>query len=135
MLGRATIMKPRPFPDGEFLLDEFDIYTNELAVVICSPMLADYPIIYANDKFLEHSGYSRNEIVGKNCRFMQGPDSEKEAIAAFRECIAANKSANVRITNNRKDGTKFIDKVLMRPLTKYGDHERLFVALQRRIHQ
>jgi len=103
---------------------------NELAIVIANPNLPDCPIIFVNDKFLEHCGYSLNEIVGRNCRFMPGPNTEPEAVELFRHSIRTREPVNVVINNYRKDGTMFRNNVLMRPLE---GEQSLIVAVQRRI--
>ncbi|MGL4490838.1 MAG: PAS domain-containing protein [Rhizobiaceae bacterium] len=126
-------MKLEKFFDAEWSWSDFEEHSKELAVIIANPMLPDCPIIYASEKFLEHSGYSLNDIVGRNCRFMQGPDSEPAAIDEFRKAIAESKIVNIRITNYRKDGSKFVNQVMMRPLQRPGDRQQLIVAVQRRV--
>ncbi|MEM1365142.1 MAG: PAS domain-containing protein [Pseudomonadota bacterium] len=117
----------------EYTWDDVDALQNDLAVVIANPHMPDCPIVYVNDAFLAHSGYERDEIVGRNCRFMQGPDSEPEAVAQFRDAIASGSMADIRITNYRKDGAVFINQVLLRPLHQSGEEAPLVIAVQRRV--
>jgi PAS domain S-box-containing protein len=126
-------MKPKSSSDAEWPWSSFDGYSEELAVVICNPMLPDCPIIYVNDKFLEHSGYERADVIGKNCRFMQGQDSESVSVQQFREAIAGNKMVSLRITNYRKDGTKFANQIMLRPIARPGHAEQLLMAVQHSI--
>ncbi len=126
-------MKLEKFFEAEWSWSDFEQHSKELAVIIANPMLPDCPIIYASEKFLEHSGYDLHEIVGKNCRFMQGPESEPESIQQFRNAIGENKIVNIRITNYRKDGSKFVNQVMMRPLQRPGYRDQLIVAVQRRV--
>ncbi|MEO0498324.1 MAG: PAS domain-containing protein [Pseudomonadota bacterium] len=72
----------------EYTWDDVDALQNDLAVVIANPHMPDCPIVYVNDAFLAHSGYERDEIIGRNCRFMQGPDSEAASVAQFRHAIS-----------------------------------------------
>ncbi|MEO0637564.1 MAG: PAS domain-containing protein [Pseudomonadota bacterium] len=117
----------------EYTWDDVDALQADLAVVIANPHMPDCPIVYVNDAFLAHSGYDREEIIGRNCRFMQGPDSEPDAVARFREAIADRSMADIRITNYRKDGAVFINQVLLRPLRQDGDESPLVIAVQRRV--
>ena len=104
---------------------------NDIAIVICNPELPDCPIIYVNDKFLEHSGYSRHEILGKNCRFMQGTETEQDAIKEFRTLIANNKTGVIIITNYAKNGEKFKNQILLTSVKDRKGPNSLIVAVQK----
>lgn len=104
--------------------------TAGLAVVVCDEALPDCPIIYCSPEFELHSGYKREELLGRNCRMMQGPETEQAAKAAFSDAILNNKSALIEITNYRKDGSKFRNSVLLRPLPCPKGENRLFLAVQ-----
>jgi PAS domain S-box-containing protein len=99
-------------------------------VVITDPRLPDNPIIYANDAFLELTGYDHSEIIERNCRFLQGPGTDPAAIARLRECLATRSSFFGEILNYRKDGTPFWNALSIKPLfDAEGDIEH-FVASQ-----
>ncbi|MDS0223003.1 PAS domain-containing protein [Haloarcula sp. S1AR25-5A] len=101
-----------------------------IGIVITDPHLADNPIIYANDRFVELTGYQRDEIVGRNCRFLQGPDTRREPVAKMRRAIASEESVTVELRNYRKDGAVFWNRVTIAPLfDAQGDLDH-FVGFQ-----
>jgi len=71
------------------------------------PAQPDNPIIYVNDSFLRITGYDREEVIGKNCRFLQGPETAPEAIERIRSALREGQSCFVELLNYRKDGTPF----------------------------
>ncbi|ESQ14036.1 MAG TPA: PAS sensor domain-containing protein [Chromatiaceae bacterium] len=85
-------------------------------VTLSDPDLPDNPIIYANDVFVQMTGYSRDEIVGRNCRFLQGEDRDQPAIDEIRAALAEHRSVEVTLRNYRKDGSLFHNRLSIRPL-------------------
>nr|AML77663.1 putative LOV domain-containing protein [Pilularia globulifera] len=75
--------------------------------VLSDPNLPDMPIVYASDKFLCLTGYKRDEILGQNCRVLQGPDTDANAVQQIRNSISHNQSCTIQILNYRKDKTTF----------------------------
>ena len=76
------------------------------AIVITDPN-ADNPVIYANPAFMKTTGYQLDEVVGRNCRFLQGSDTDPQAIAKIRTAVAERKETKVQLLNYRKDGQPF----------------------------
>ena len=74
---------------------------------ICDPNQLDNPIIYCSDSFVKLTGYPRAEILGRNCRFLQGPNTDPQAVQAIRSAIEQGCDAEVQLLNYRKDGTGF----------------------------
>jgi len=89
-------------------------------VTLADPDLPDMPIVYANQAFVTMSGYSQEEVVGKNCRFLQGEDRDQEARKTLREAIDAFQPVEVTLRNYRKDGELFYNHLALTPLF---DHE------------
>lgn len=91
---------------------------DELAqsVVISDPSRPDTPIIFVSDEFEGQTGYPPEEALGRNCRFLQGPDTDPDAIKAIRKALATNTEITVDILNYRKDGSKFWNRLEIRPL-------------------
>ena len=89
---------------------------REKSVVIADPALPDTPIIFASDDFEEQTGYSPQEVLGRNCRFLQGPDTDPNAIEAIRHALAAETRITIDILNYRKDGAKFWNRLRIRPV-------------------
>lgn len=76
----------------------------------------DNALIAVNDAFCRLTGYTREEVIGRNCRFLGGNGAEAEARAALREAIADGRPALVELTNYRKDGSRFRNAVMIAPV-------------------
>ncbi len=85
-------------------------------VTLSDPDLPDNPVVYANQAFEEMSGYSQEEIVGRNCRFLQGADREQEALDTIRAALQKHESCVVTLRNYRKNGELFLNRLSIRPL-------------------
>lgn len=70
-------------------------------MIVTDPNQTDNPIVFSNDAFQKLTGYGRNELIGKNCRFLQGPDTDPESIATIREAIAAGDDVAIDLLNYR----------------------------------
>ncbi len=90
----------------------------------------DNPIVFANPAFTEITGYSEQEVLGGNCRFLQGPESDPATVAQLREAIARGRPINVEIRNYRKDGTPFWNALSISPIHDTGGHLTHFVGIQ-----
>ena len=88
-------------------------------IVVCDPNLPDCPVIYANPAFYRITGYSEEEVIGRNCRFLQGPGTNPRHIKALREAIENGEAINVEIVNHRKDGSRFVNELHLSPI--FGD--------------
>ena len=100
---------------------------REQSVVITNPALPDNPIIFISDEFEIQTGYSPQEALGRNCRFLQGPDTDLQAVQAIRRALESESEITVDILNYKKDGTRFWNRLRIRPL--YGDDgEVMFYA-------
>ena len=87
-----------------------------VGITITDPDQPDNPMVYVNDRFVEMTGYDREESIGINCRFLQGPDTEEESVERLREAIEAEEPTSVELLNYRKDGTKFWNRVSIAPI-------------------
>lgn len=76
----------------------------------------DMPLVYANDAFYTMTGYRSEEILGRNCRFLQGGETDPDAIATVHSAIAERRAANVTLLNYRKDGTSFWNHLSLSPV-------------------
>jgi len=83
---------------------------------VTDPSQADNPLIYVNDAFVNIFGYTTEEVVGKNCRFLQGDDREQEAVAAVKEAIANQKEIIVTLRNYTKSGELIYNEVTITPI-------------------
>lgn len=98
------------------------IDAGPIGVTITDPTQEDNPIIYANDMFCELSGYDRDEILGRNWRFMQDGLSQGETIEEIRKAIDAEKEVSTTVRNVKKDGTEFWNHITISPVkNKHGE--------------
>lgn len=90
----------------------------------------DLPLTYVNDAFLEITGYDREEVIGRNCRFLQGEDTEAEPVERVHDAIQAGEAVSVELRNYRKDGTEFWNQLEIAPV--YDDSGELtsFIGFQ-----
>ncbi len=92
------------------------IENSPIASVVSNPRLPDNPIVAVNDAFLQLTGYDRDFIVGRNCRFLAGKATEPWLTEEIRRGVRQQKSVLVEILNYKKDGTSFQNAVLVAPL-------------------
>jgi PAS domain S-box-containing protein len=85
-------------------------------VTLADPDLEDAPIVYANKAFEQLTGYSNEETVGFNCRFLQGEDRDQEARFQIREAMEKKEAVEVTLRNYKKDGTLFYNRFKIIPL-------------------
>ena len=92
------------------------IAASPIAAVVSDPRLQDNPIVDCNQAFNDLTGYRRDEIIGRNCRFLAGPETEAELTSLLRRGIAARRPVMVEILNYKKDGTPFRNAVMVAPI-------------------
>ncbi|BBL80775.1 hypothetical protein RxyAA322_26290 [Rubrobacter xylanophilus] len=99
-------------------------------VVITDPNLPDNPIIYVNPAFERMTGYSRREVLGRNCRFLQREDRGQAELEVLRRAIAERRDCRVVLRNYRRDGSMFWNELYVSPV--YDEEGRLvnFVGVQ-----
>ncbi|WP_416139835.1 PAS domain-containing protein [Halomonas sp. HK25] len=85
-------------------------------VTLSDPDMPDSPIVYANSVFERLTGYSQEEILGRNCRFLQGDDRDQPALDEIRAALKAHVPVEVTLRNYRKDGTLFHNRLSIQPL-------------------
>jgi PAS domain S-box-containing protein len=85
-------------------------------VTLTDPDLDDAPIVYANKAFEDMCGYPKEEIVGRNCRFLQGKDRDQPEIDRLRQAIKKGEAVEVTLRNYRKDGELFYNRLDIKPL-------------------
>ncbi|MEM7497365.1 MAG: PAS domain-containing protein [Pseudomonadota bacterium] len=102
-----------------------------LALSLANPRLDDVPIVYVNVAFEQLTGYPPQDVVGRNCRFLQGDNTEDEARAKLRRAIERGEDAEVEITNYRKDGSAFRNALSISPIRDDDDEVVLFLGTQR----
>lgn len=101
------------------------------SIVVADARAHDLPIVYVNAQFYEVTGYRPSEVIGRNCRFLQGPNTEQDVVAQMRKAFAQQHTCSVVLTNYRKDGSAFRNELTISPLM--DDHGTVthYVAIQR----
>ncbi|OTA62423.1 putative vivid protein [Hypoxylon sp. EC38] len=96
-------------------------------LIMCDLQQPDYPIVYASDPFMELTGYSESEIIGRNCRFLQAPGGKvkrhstrkyvhKDLIKKMRRAVDSNDELAIEVTNFKKNGQRFINLLSIIPV-------------------
>ena len=106
------------------------VRATRMAMIITDPRRADNPIVFANAAFVALTGYSREEIVGHNCRFLQGKDTDRGTVDAIRDAIHHRRDIAVDILNYRKDGSTFWNGLYLSPVTNADGEVQFFFASQ-----
>lgn len=102
-----------------------------LSMVITNPAIEDNPIVYVNDAFERTTGYARSAAIGRNCRFLQGEETDKRAVDALRAAIAAGQDITVDITNYRANGDKFLNRLIISAIPDSKGKPLYFLGIQR----
>ncbi len=84
-------------------------------IVIADPDQQDWPIVYINQSFSRITGYAPSEVLGRNCRFLQGPDTSRLAIEAIRKSLSERKTLDIELLNYRRDGSTFMNRLQLFP--------------------
>lgn len=103
---------------------------TRMPMVITDARQVDNPIVFANHAFQTLTGYARAEIIGRNCRFLQGPDTDRAVVAAIREAIARGHDIKVDLLNYRKDGTSFWNALYLSPVRGEDGQIQFYFASQ-----
>ncbi|AWN44059.1 PAS domain S-box protein [Methylobacterium durans] len=106
------------------------VHATRMPMVITNPRLNDNPIVFVNDSFCRLTGYDRDEIVGRNCRFLQGTETDRADVMRLRDAIAAPHGIEIDLRNYRKDGTPFWNRLLMAPVHDANGQLAYFFASQ-----
>lgn len=100
-------------------------------VLITDPDLPDNPIVFANKSFAAMTGYSMEEVMGRNCRFLQGSETDQNEIDKLRVAIKDKESVFIEVLNYKKDGTPFWNSLSVDPLYIEEEDKYYFVGVQR----
>jgi PAS domain S-box-containing protein len=109
-----------------------------LSVVATNPRLPDNPIVFVNEAFSRTTGYSAEQAVGRNCRFLQPPDADEEVILQLREAVKDGRAVSVELLNQRKDGDLFWNHLFIAPVNDGNGNLLFFLSTQvdvTRMHQ
>ncbi|MBJ7412372.1 MAG: PAS domain-containing protein [Phenylobacterium sp.] len=108
---------------------------TRMPMVVTDPRQPDNPIVLANQAFLELCGYEASEVLGRNCRFLQGPLTDTAAVAELRAAIAAQHEHEVELLNYRRDGTPFWNQLHLSPIRDLDGSLIYFFASQKDVSE
>ena len=111
------------------------VRATRMPMVITDPALPDNPIVFANEAFQVLTGYTRSEIIGANCRFLQGPDTDRAQVGRVRAAISEGMAVAVDLLNYRKDGSTFWNALYLSPVHNDQGEVIYFFASQMDVTQ
>ena len=103
---------------------------SAIPMVLAEPSESGRPIVHVNDAFLELTGYRREEVVGRDCRLLQGPGTSSAAVARIREALDAGRGVAVDLLNYRKDGSAFWNALSVSPVRNARGEIIMFLGAQ-----
>jgi len=106
------------------------VRATRMPMIITNPRLDDNPVVFANDSFCRLTGYGRDEILGRNCRFLQGDDTDPAAVRAIHDAVEAVRPIEIDIRNHRKSGEPFWNRLLLAPVFDEAGKLAYFFASQ-----
>lgn len=114
VLNLAARLELPPGSELDALQQAID--TSPSALSVSDPRSPDCPLVLVNDAFLRLTRYERHEVIGRNCRFLQGERSHPAARAKLKAAVESGTEAAVTIVNYRKDGSAFLNAVQLAPI-------------------
>ena len=106
------------------------ISASPIAAIISDPRLPDNPIVDCNQAFIALTGYTRGEVIGRNCRFLSGPGTEPDLTQMLRAGISERRPVMVEITNYKKGGKPFRNAVMVAPIFDANEQLEYFLGSQ-----
>ncbi|MBN8900014.1 MAG: PAS domain-containing protein, partial [Rhodospirillales bacterium] len=125
---QATISDPTLNDRGSIFFAAVEM--TRMPMILADPRQPDCPIAFANNAFLDLTGYEEREVVGRNCRFLQGAATDPEAVRMLRDAIAERRPIALEILNYRRDGTPFWNAIFMGPVFDRAGELIYFFASQ-----
>ena len=125
MMGRIADLK---IGSGQLFLQTTE--QTRMALCISDPNEDDCPIVYCNKAFTDLTGYERDEIIGRNCRFLQGRGTKPSAVSKLRDAVESEQYTVVDILNYRKDGRAFWNAVHVGPIYHENGEPAYFFGSQ-----
>lgn len=116
--------------DQEMRIRDLALESAMNGILITDATLPDNPITYANPGFSEMTGYSNEEVIGRNCRFLQGRRTDPQAVAEIRDAIREGRRCRKTLLNYRKDGKRFWNDLQITPVFDKQNRLKHFIGVQ-----
>jgi PAS domain S-box-containing protein len=129
-LDRFELDRERQRDEAALRLRDRAIQAVTQGICITNPNAPDHPIVYASPSFAKMSGYAQHELIGQNCRILQGPQTDSSAVAALRLAIDQRSDCTVELLNYRKDGSPYWNNVSISPVLDACGCVTHFVGIQ-----
>ncbi|MGQ4879108.1 EAL domain-containing protein [Billgrantia sp. LNSP4103-1] len=133
--GICQDITQRKRQEAELKLLKRGIEASPNGIVMADASQPDLPLVYANEAFCQLSGYALNEVLGRNCRFLQGDQTHAEDVAAIQKAISARTDVQVTLTNYRSDGEPFWNRLTISPVFDAEGCCTHFIGIQEDITQ
>lgn len=130
IVAKALDISERKQYEHQLWLQSKALQESVNGIVIVDATQPDLPILYVNQSFENLTGYSSDEVLGKNCRFLQGPDRDQEGVATLRDAIRMKRTGRALLKNYRKDGSQFWNEVSTYPVRDDKNKLLYFVGIQ-----
>lgn len=119
-------------PNFDLTLLANAVAATNMSFIIADHTLPDDPIIFCNQAFEQLTGYHRKEILGKNCRFLQGNDRDQPELERLRQAVRKGQNVSVILRNYRKDGTPFANELNISAVHAADGTVTHLIGIQRR---
>lgn len=126
---RQEILRGAPRPE-EWNWSRQIIESVATGLTVCDLTLPDMPLVYVNPAFERMTGYTSREVLGRNCRFLQGPDRDQPGLADIRKALHEGAAITTVLRNYRKDGTPFWNELYLSPIRDLQGDVTHFAGIQ-----
>jgi PAS domain S-box-containing protein len=126
---KVVLLSDKPI-DYQLRLKDRTLAATAEGITISDNLQKDNPIVYANEGFERLTGYNKRDVLGKNCRFLQGENTDPATIDEIRRSIGEERPCSVEILNYRKDGTTFWNLLSITPIRDESGRVTNFIGIQ-----
>ena len=127
--GVVKEMTALRFNEAQLRIFQRSLEASSNGVLICEAQSDDFPIIYVNPAFVEITGYNLEDVQHRNCRFLQGPDTDPQQVQDIRRALLQQRDISLTIRNYRKDGRAFWNNIFISPVRAQDGQATHFVGI------
>eukprot|EP00898_Chlorokybus_atmophyticus_P004267 jgi/Chlat1/4841/Chrsp31S04874 len=103
---------------------------SPLALCVADMELSDHPLVYANEVFFQQTGYRPKDVLGKNCRFLQGEETDPDTMDEIRECLREGRSFDGEVINYSKTGKRLYNRLMLHPVRGRSGAMTHYIGIQ-----